>query len=179
MHKASAPIIRTAMASDLPSILDIYNEAILNTTAVYDYEPHTLAMRQAWFASKQKDNLPVVVADLQGVIVGFGSLGWFRAWAAYQYTVENSLYVAADRRSQGIGKQLLEKLIDAAHTRELHAIVAGIDADNTVSCRLHKKLGFQEVAHFHQVGYKFGRWLDLKFFQLILEAPGKLINQSL
>ncbi|MEO1299979.1 MAG: N-acetyltransferase family protein [Cyanobacteria bacterium J06636_16] len=169
-------MIRPATERDLQDILDIYNEAILNTTAVYDYEPHTLAMRQAWFQAKQADGLPVLVAELAGKVVGFGSLGWFRAWAAYRYTVENSIYVEASSRGQGIGKQLLVALIEAARKGELHAIVAGIDADNFVSCRLHEKLEFQEVAHFHQVGYKFGRWLDLKFFELILETPRNLVE---
>lgn len=162
--------IRPAIAQDLPAILDIYNEAILNTTAVYDYEPHTLAARQAWFAAKQADQLPVLVAEADGVVIGFGALGWFRAWAAYQYTVENSVYVTPQRRGQGIGKLLLKALITAAQQRQFHAIVAGIDADNEASCRLHKQQGFQEVAHFHQVGYKFDRWLDLKFFELLLGA---------
>ncbi|MBE7382228.1 MAG: N-acetyltransferase [Leptolyngbya sp. SIO1E4] len=163
--------IRSATVQDLKSILSIYNEAILNTTAVYDYEPHTLAMRQGWFEAKQADRFPVLVAELNREVVGFGSLGWFRAWAAYRYTVENSIYVAPHRRGQGIGKQLLAGLIESARAMELHAIVAGIDADNTVSCRLHEQFGFQEVAHLYQVGYKFGRWLDLKFLELLLETP--------
>lgn len=163
-------IIRSATEQDLQSILDIYNEAILNTTAVYDYEPHTLAMRQNWFRAKHAEGFPVLVAEVDGAVVGFGSLGWFRAWAAYRYTVENSIYVAAHSRNQGIGKQLLLLLIETAKNMGLHAIVAGIDADNTVSCKLHERFGFQEVAHFHQVGFKFGRWLDLKFLELILET---------
>lgn len=163
-----AALIRSATAADIPSILDIYNDAILNTTAVYDYAPHTLAMRQAWFAAKQQAGFPVIVAEVQERIAGFGSLGAFRAWEAYQYTAENSLYVAADSRGQGIGKQLLARLIEAAEHMQLHAIVAGIDADNVVSLRLHEQFGFQEVAHFQQVGYKFDRWLDLKFMQRLL-----------
>ncbi|MEO1094036.1 MAG: N-acetyltransferase family protein [Cyanobacteria bacterium J06638_28] len=164
-------LIRPAVELDLPSILDIYNDAILNTTAVYDYEPHTLAMRQAWWRDKQTAGFPVLVAEVEGAIAGFAALGAFRAWAAYQYTVENSIYVAPAYRGQGIGKQLLQHLIMAAQAMSLHAIVAGIDADNVTSCKLHQQFGFQEVAHFHQVGYKFGRWLDLKFFQLLLETP--------
>ena len=169
---------RSAGELDLQDILNIYNEAILNTTAVYDYEPHTLAMRQAWFKAKQADDFPVLVAEQAGTVIGFGSLGWFRAWAAYCYTVENSIYVAAHSRGRGIGKQLLLALIEAARQREVHVIVAGIDADNVVSCRLHEKFGFQEVAHFHQVGYKFGRWLDLKCFELLLATPRNLVDPS-
>lgn len=166
-----ALLIRPAVEPDLSGILAIYNEAILNTTAVYDYEPHTLSMRQAWFRDKQAAGFPVLVAEVDSAIAGFASLGAFRAWAAYQYTVENSLYVAPGYRGQGIGKQLLQHLITAAQHQNLHAIVAGIDAENWISCKLHQQFGFQEVAHFHQVGYKFGRWLDLKFFQRLLDTP--------
>lgn len=163
-------MIRPAIAADLPSILDIYNEAILNTTAVYDYVPHTLAMREAWFAAKQQAGFPVIVAEAQSQVVGFGALGAFRAWEAYRYTAENSLYVAPQWRGQGWGKQLLAQLVQTAAESHLHAIVAGIDADNIASLRLHEQLGFQEVAHFPQVGYKFDRWLDLKFMQCLLPA---------
>ena len=163
--------IRRATEADLPAILAIYNDAILNTTAVYDYTPHTLAMRASWLAAKRADGYPVFVADDGGLAVGFSSLGPFRAWAAYKYSVENSIYIAPDRRGQGIGKLLLPPLIDAAAQIGMHAIIAGVDAQNTASYRLHRSFGFEEVAHFRQVGYKFGRWLDLKFLELILETP--------
>jgi L-amino acid N-acyltransferase len=163
-------LVRIATEADLPGILNIYNEAILNTTAVYDYEPHTLAMRQEWFAGRKKDGYPVFVAvdGSDSGIVGFSSLGAFRNWAAYRYTVEDSVYVRADRHHRGIGKQLLAPTIEAAAAMGMHAIVAGIDATNEVSYRLHRHFGFAEVAHFRQVGYKFDRWLDLKFLELIL-----------
>ena len=164
----SSAQIRPATAADLPSILAIYNDAILHTTAVYDYTPHTLEMRQAWFTAKQQAGFPVLVAEVLGQVAGFGSLGAFRAWEAYRYTAENSLYVDPHYRSQGLGKQLLANLMDAAIAMQLHAIVAGIDADNTISLKLHEQFGFQEVAHFPQVGYKFDRWLDLKFMQKLL-----------
>lgn len=160
--------IRSATEADLAVILDIYNEAILNTTAVYDEFPHTLEMRRSWFHAKHADDLPVLVAERAGAIVGFGSLGWFRAWTAYRYTVENSLYVEASSRRQGTGRLLLKALIASAKARQFHAMVAGIDADNSGSCQLHEEFGFKEVGHFHQVGYKFDRWLDLKFFELLL-----------
>ncbi|MCE7982812.1 MAG: N-acetyltransferase family protein [Caldilinea sp. CFX5] len=163
--------IRAATEQDLPAILTIYNDAILTTTAVYDYDPHTLAMRQTWYEAKVAAGLPVFVADDAGAVVGFSALGPFRAWAAYKYTVENSIYVAAARRGQGIGKLLLPPLIEAARRMEMHAIIAGIDATNVASYRLHQNFGFVEVAHFREVGYKFGRWLDLKFLELLLETP--------
>src|SRR4030095_3638871 len=104
--------IREAVENDLAQILEIYNEVIVNTTAVYDYEPHTLEMRKKWFEAKQQDAYPVYVATENDILVGFSSLGPFRAWAAYKYTVENSVYVASDQRGKGIGKLLLKPLIN-------------------------------------------------------------------
>jgi len=163
--------IRTAKDSDLPEILAIYNEVILNTTAVYSYQPHTLEMRKAWFDTRQKDGLPVFVAESEGKVAGFSSYGPFRAWPAYKYTVENSVYVAEEQRGKGIGKLLIAPLIETARAADLHAIIAGIDASNIGSIQLHRSFGFEEVAHFKQVGYKFGRWLDLKFMELLLRTP--------
>ena len=159
---------RLAVLDDLPQLLDIYNDVILHTTAVYDYEPHTLEMRRQWFETKQQQGFPVFVAEDDGVVVGFSSIGPFRAWAAYKYTVENSIYVKADCKGKGIGKILLQPLIEASKTLGMHTIVAGIDASNTASINLHKQFGFTEVAYFKQVGYKFDRWLDLVFLQLML-----------
>lgn len=161
--------IRKAGEADLPQVLEIYNDIIVNTTAVYDYEPHTLAMRTAWYETKEEQGFPVFVAEEEGHIIGFSSIGPFRAWAAYKFTVENSVYVAADQRGRGIGRLLLMPLVAAARELHLHTIVAGIDAGNEASLKLHQSFGFEEVAHFRQVGYKFGRWLDLKFLQLILD----------
>jgi L-amino acid N-acyltransferase len=163
--------IRLATEEDLPEILSIYNDIILHTTAVYDYKPHTLEMRKSWYASKLKDNYPVFVAIEFDKIVGFSSIGPFRAWAAYKYSVENSVYVAAEHRGKGIGKILVPPLINAAIEKNLHVILAGIDASNDASLKLHMHFGFREVAHFREVGYKFGRWLDLKFLELILKVP--------
>ncbi len=160
--------IREAIESDLPQLLTIYNEIILNTTAVYDYEPHSMEMRRQWFHAKKEQGFPVFVAEDGERILGFSSIGPFRAWAAYKYSVENSVYVAANARGQGFGRLLLAPLIDAAGKLNLHTIIAGIDATNEASLRLHKSFGFEEVAHFKEVGWKFGRWLDLKFLQLIV-----------
>lgn len=163
--------IRAALETDLPAILEIYNDAIINTTAVYDYEPHTLEMRKQWFRIKEAQGYPVFVAEENGRVVGFSSIGQWRAWAAYKYSVENSIYVAADQRGRGIGKKLLEPLIEAAKQLDLHAIIAGIDATNEASIKLHRNFGFTEAGQFKQVGYKFGRWLDLTFMQLVLKTP--------
>ena len=161
--------IRHATENDLPEILVIYNEVILHTTAVYDYEPHSLEMRQQWFKTKQEQGFPVFVATEKDRIVGLSSIGPFRAWAAYKYSVENSVYVASDCRGKGIGKLLISPLIEAAKQLKLHTIIAGIDATNESSLKLHTHFGFKEVAHFKEVGYKFDRWLDLKFLQLMID----------
>ncbi len=163
--------IRDAVEDDVPRLLEIYNDIILTTTAVYQYKIHTLDMRMEWFKTKQQNGFPVFVAEDNGVVAGFSTIGPFRQWQAYKYSVENSVYVDADKRGHGIGKLLLQPLIDAAKQMDLHTIIAGIDATNEASLRLHKKFGFEEVAHFKQVGYKFNRWLDLKFLQLILQTP--------
>lgn len=157
-------------------MLDIYNEVIVNTTAVYQYQPHTLEMRQAWFNAKKQEGFPVFVAEEGTTILGLSTFGAFRAWQAYKYSVENSVYVAASARGRGIGRLLMPPVIEAARQMDMHTIVAGIDASNEVSVRLHKSFGFEEVAHFKQVGYKFGRWLDLKFLQLMLNTPAKPIE---
>ncbi len=174
MIKLSSPseeteiIIREAIKEDLPQILEIYNDVILHTTAVYNYDPHTLEMRTEWWETKQQQGFPVFVAEENKNIAGFSSIGPFRSWQAYKYTVENSVYVKADCRGKGIGKQLITPLIESAKKLNMHAIVAGIDATNEVSLTLHRQFGFIEVAHFKEVGYKFNRWLDLKFLELIL-----------
>ena len=160
--------VRDAVENDLPAMLTIYNDVIVNTTAVYDYEPHTPEMRIAWFNTKKEQGFPVFVAEGDGKILGLSSIGPFRAWAAYKYSVENSIYVAANTRGKGIGKMLMPPIIEAAKALGMHTIIAGIDAANEVSLHLHKSFGFEEVAHFKQVGYKFDRWLDLKFLQLII-----------
>ncbi|HEY6900498.1 MAG TPA: GNAT family N-acetyltransferase [Puia sp.] len=164
-------IIRSATEADIPALSDIYNQVILNTTAVYSYEAQTLEMRRAWYEGKMKDGYPVFVAEEDGVVVGFSSYGPFRAWAAYKYTVENSVYVADGQRGKGIGKLLIQPLIDSARGAGMHAIIAGIDAANDASVALHASFGFKEVGLFKEVGYKFGRWLDLKFMELVLDTP--------
>ena len=161
-------MVRYATENDVQQMLDIYNEIILNTTAVFQYDQHTLEQRKDWFAQKQKENFPVFVAEENNEVVGFSTFGQFRNWQAYKYSVENSVYVKADCRGKGIGKLLLPPLIDAAKQMQLHTIIAGIVADNEASLALHKQFGFIEVAHFKEVGYKFNHWLDLKFLQLIL-----------
>lgn len=160
--------IRNATENDLQQILDIYNDAIINTTAVFQYDVHTIEMRKEWFAQKQKDGFPVFVAIEDNAVVGFSTFGPFRAWQGYKYSVEHSIYVEKNQRGKGIGKMLLQPLIDEARKMNMHTIIAGIDADNKISIAFHKQFGFEEVGYIKDVGWKFERWLDLVFMQLIL-----------
>ena len=160
--------IRDAREADLAALLAIYNDAVLTTTAVYDYKQRSSEQQAAWFQAKCAQNLPVLVAQDGDAVIGFASYGPFRPWPAYLHSVENSLYVAPDRRGGGIGSLLLPALIQRAADRGLHTMIAGIDATNEVSLRLHAKFGFERVAQFREVGWKFERWLDLAFLQLML-----------
>lgn len=162
------PELRKVTEKDLPAMLAIYNEVIENTTAVYDYQPHTLEMRRQWLQTKQQQGIPVWMVEENGTMLGFGSYGPFRAWAAYQYTVENSIYVAADARGKGVGSLLLPVIMNEARQSGMHTMIAGIDAGNVASIRLHQKFGFEQVALFREVGWKFNRWLDLVFLQVML-----------
>ena len=153
-------------------ILAIFNEAILNSTALYDYKPRTLDSMGVWFENKRKGNFPVLglVSDSEELL-GFASYGTFRAWPAYKYSVEHSIYVAAQHRGKGLGKKLLQHTIDEARIQNYHVLIGGIDSQNTASIRLHRQFNFEHAGTLRQVGYKFGRWLDLEFYQLILATP--------
>ena len=168
------PSVRVATESDLPSILAIYNEVIATSTAVYALEPATLDERRAWFMSRCAGGFPVVVAsDPGGDVLGFASFAdWRGAWPGYRYTVEHSVHVRNDVRGRGIGRALVESLFPKALSLGKHVMIGGIDAENDASIRFHERLGFQPVAHFREVGHKFGRWLDLVFMQRFLDPPG-------
>jgi phosphinothricin acetyltransferase len=162
------PVIDNASRDDLPQILAIYNEVIRNSTAVYSEEEFTPARGAAWLDAKTAHGFPLVVArDVSG-ITGFGTFGEFRAWPCYRHSVEHSVHVRSDCRGRGIGRALVVELLARAAAGSKHVMIAGIDADNAVSIGLHRSLGFTRVGHFHEVGYKFGRWLDLVFMQCIL-----------
>src|ERR1700682_1982119 len=126
-------IISNATEQDLQAMLDVYNEAILNTTAVYQEETHTLAMRKRWFEEKQQAGLPVFAAYINGAFAGFSSYGPFRNWPGYRFTVEHSVYVAAGFRGKGIGKKLVMAVIEHARQQKMHVIIAGIDAAGEAS----------------------------------------------
>jgi L-amino acid N-acyltransferase len=165
-----SPSIRPANINDLPAITDIYKDVILNTTAVYAYEPYTLENRQAWFEDRMKHSFPVFVAEHHNQVVGFSTYGVFRASPAYLYSVENTIHIHPDFRGQGVGQLLMPPIIEAARKQNMHMMVAGVDADNTGSIKFHEKFGFVKVAHFKGAGYKFNRWLDLVFLQLMLDG---------
>jgi phosphinothricin acetyltransferase len=126
-------------------------------------------MRLTWYNDRVGNDFPIFVAEENGQIVGFGTYGHFRVWPCYRHTVEHSVYVHVDHRGKGISKLLLQPLIDRAREKSMHAMIAGIDADNEISYQLHRSFGFVEVAHFKEVGLKFGKWLDLKFMELLLK----------
>jgi L-amino acid N-acyltransferase YncA len=153
-------------------ILSIFNEAIVNSTALYDYKPRTAEMIRAWFEAKAKGNFPVIGVQGDGdELMGFASFGSFRAWPAYKYSVEHSVYVDARFRGRGVGRRLLEEIIKAAREQDYHVLIGGIDAANKPSLALHERLGFTHCGTIRQVGFKFGGWLDLSFYQLILATP--------
>jgi phosphinothricin acetyltransferase len=160
-----------------PEILDIFNDVIASSTALYDYKPRSMANMESWFSAKQTGGFPVIGAfDDDGAVLGFASFGPFRAWPAYKYSVEHSVYIRADKRSMGIGGSLLASLIGEATRRDYHMMIGGIDSLNQASVRLHEKLGFNRCASIRHAGYKFGRWLDLEFYQLLLSTPGNPVE---
>jgi phosphinothricin acetyltransferase len=154
------------------AILEIFNEAIINSTALYDYHPRSLEFMADWFKEKAATNYPVIgVLDNDGTLLGFASYGAFRTRPAYKYTIEHSVYVHKDQREQGIASVLMKALIGIARTQQYHVMVGGIDMDNTASIALHEKFGFTCAGTVREAGFKFGRWLDVGFYQLVLDTP--------
>ena len=154
------------------AILGILNDAIVNSTALYDYKPRTMDNMVGWFKAKETSQFPVVGAvDDAGTLLGFASYGTFRAWPAYKYSVEHSIYIHQDHRGKGLGVALMRELIAAAVAQNYHVMIGGLDAANAASIALHRKLGFTHAGTIRHAGFKFGRWLDLAFYQLILETP--------
>ena len=161
-------VVRDAADADIAGILAIYNEAVANTTAIWNEAPADLASRRALVADRRAKNFPFLVADDAGEVVGYASFGDFRPFDGYRHTVEHSVYVRRDRRGQGIGRTLMVPLIASARTLGKHVMVGGIEAGNGPSIRLHESLGFTIVGRLPEVGFKFGRWLDLVFMQKTL-----------
>lgn len=169
---ANVTFVACTLEKHGPAMLKIINEVIENSTAIYDYQPRPASSMESWFKAKQDGGYPVIgVESPDDRLLGFATYGTFRAWPAYKYSAELSLYVRADKRGGGLGDQLLGRLVDAAVERDVHVLIAGIDATNGASIRLHEKHGFTRVGVVRECGFKFGGWLDLAFYQRILRTP--------
>ncbi|MBJ2213721.1 MULTISPECIES: GNAT family N-acetyltransferase [Pseudomonas] len=164
-------MIRDATEHDLPAIRAIYNDAVLNTTAIWNEQPVDLANRQAWFSARQAQQYPILVAVDNDEVTGYASFGDWRPFEGFRYSVEHSVYVRNDQRGKGLGPSLMQALIERARNCGKHVMVAAIESGNLASIRLHERLGFVTTGQMPQVGIKFGRWLDLTFMQLTLN-PG-------
>ena len=167
MRTANDATIRPATEADLDAIDDIYNDAILNTTATWDEEPWTPARRLAWF--KEHDaSTPVLVADLEGRVAGFAYLSHYRPKIGYRFTREDTIYIHREFRGRGFGARLLSVLVDAAREIGIHCLIAAIAGENEPSIALHRRLGFTVAGTQKECGIKFGRWLDLTEMTLLL-----------
>jgi len=169
-------LIRDAVESDFTAITAIYNDVLLNTTAIYNDQPATVNQRLELWKARLQQGSPTLVACDDESVFGFASFGDFRSWPGYRFTVEHTVHVGASSRGQGIGSGLLRALIPRAAALGKHVMVGGIDADNLASLRFHERLGFERVAHFKQVGFKFGRFLDLVFVQLMIKPAERAIS---
>ncbi|WP_026567147.1 GNAT family N-acetyltransferase [Bacillus sp. UNC41MFS5] len=171
-------MIREATQKDLMDILDIYNDAILNTTAVYAYRPQTLESRQIWYEQKMNEGYPILVCEQDHKVVGFATYGPSRAWPAYKYSIEHSVYVDKEYRKKGIATALMKELITIAKESEFMTLIAGIDAANEKSIAIHKNFGFVHSGTIKKAGFKFNRWLDLAFYQLELNGTKNPVEEK-
>lgn len=160
--------LRDALPDDLPDLLAIYNDAVLNTTAIWNETPVDLANRQTWFELRAAQGYPILVAVDDSGVLGYASFGDWRPFEGFRYTVEHSVYVRGDQRGKGLGPVLMEALIERARSGGKHVMVAAIESGNAASIRLHERLGFVVTGQMAQVGVKFGRWLDLTFMQRVV-----------
>ena len=162
-------IIRQAVDADLDAILAIHNDAILNSTALWTDAPVDRAEREEWLAERTRSGNPVLVADDDGVAVGFATYAQWRVKWGYRHTVEDSVYIAATHQGRGIGRELLVQLVDHATAAGHHVMLADIESGNAASIALHKSLGFADVGRLNEIGRKFDRWLDLTILSLRLK----------
>lgn len=160
--------IRPATASDLPAINDIYNHYVLTSTCTYQVETTPEADRVKWFTGRSSKH-PVIVAEENGTIVGWGALSPYNLRCGYAGSVENSVYVHQDHHRKGIGKAILVELIRLGKAAGLHTIIGGISTEQTASIALHESQGFVKVAHLKEMGLKFGQKLDVGYWQLMLK----------
>ena len=163
-------LIRNAEPKDVPAILERYNQAVRETTAAWTNREETLDQRLSWYEGRVKEGLPVLVAvDHHDAVLGFASFGPFRPREGYRLTAEHSVYVDPAMQRRGIGRALLERLMEIAVGKSLHVLVGVIDGSNTASIALHEKLGFDVAGRLPEAGTKFGRWLDLVFVAKVLQ----------
>jgi L-amino acid N-acyltransferase len=165
--RSGNPFVRRARLEDLPRIMEIYNEAVKSSTATFDVHEQTIAQRKRWFLEHDQKH-PLIVAELDGEVVGYCSLSKFREKPAYDLTVESSVYVHEANRGRGIGKMLMTEIIQMATDAKYHTIIAGIAGKNEESAKLHESLGFVCVGSLKEVGFKFGKWHDVRYYQLLL-----------
>jgi len=150
------------------AIAAIYNDVLASSTAIFNDRATTAEERLEWWRGRSQQGYPTLVADDGGAVTGYASYGEFRSWPGYRFTVEHSVHIRRDRRGCGIGTELMRALIERARQAEMHVMVGGIDAENAASLRFHERLGFERVAHLREVGFKFGRFLDLIFVERVL-----------
>lgn len=160
-------LVRDARQTDLPALLDIYNDTVLTSPATFDLEPQTLAQRRKWF-SEHGVSFPLVVAEGQGRVLGYASLSQFRDKPGYSKSAEDSVYVDKEFRGGGVGKALMRVILERAVALGYHTVIAAIVPPNEASVRLHEGFGFVYVGNFKEVGLKFSRWQDVAFYQLFL-----------
>ncbi len=160
--------IRKYQTEDAKGILEIINYNILNSTSLYDYNTRTLEHQKAILEEKIKKKFPIIVAEIDDIVVGFGLYSEFRFHEAYQFTVEHSVYVDNKYHGKGIGKLLLEELIGLAKNQKLHTMIAVIDSENQSSIKFHESFGFETVGVIKESGFKFNRWLHSVIMQKML-----------
>ncbi|WP_107925564.1 GNAT family N-acetyltransferase [Lysinibacillus parviboronicapiens] len=164
-------MIRLMEVKDLPEVLDIYNDIILTSTAVYRYEIQTLNEKRQWFDEQKQSDNPLLVFEEDGEVAGFATYSQFRPYPGYKHTMEHSVYVHKEHYQKGIATKLMRELIRIAEENGVKTLVAGIDAENLGSIKAHEKLGFEYAGTIKNAGYKFEEWLDLVFYQLHLSGP--------
>jgi L-amino acid N-acyltransferase len=160
-------IVRLARSDDLERINEIYNYFVVHSTCTYQETPETMEARRLWFADHDAEH-PVTVAEVEGRVQGWGALSPFQKRSAYRFSTENSVYVDRDWHRRGLGGVILADLIRRGRAAGHRTIIAGIDATQDASVAIHVRFGFERVAHLKQVGFKFGRWLDVIYMQLML-----------